>query len=131
MKINEVSKKYNLSLSTLRYYEKIGLLDYVERVSGIRNYSEEDLSRIDFILCMKGSGMSLESIKRYFDLYEEGEETLEDRLELLKVQETETIKQLEKLQATLEYIHYKMKLTEGNIEKRDKKNGRVKASVGN
>ena len=123
MKINEVSEKYNLALSTLRYYEKIGLLGPVQRVSGVRNYGEEDLSRIDFILCMKSAGMSLEVIKRYFDLYAEGDGTLEERLALLQRQEEETQRQLTTIQATLDYIRYKKDLTESNIQKRD---GRAK-----
>ncbi|WP_086349067.1 MerR family transcriptional regulator [Candidatus Enterococcus clewellii] len=120
MKINEVSKKYQLSLSTLRYYEKIGLLDPVERVSGIRQYGDQDFDRIEFILCMKESGLSLEMIKEYFDLYKEGDHTLEKRLSLLQKQEQETKEKLERVQATLDYIHYKMGLTKSNIKKRDK-----------
>ncbi|MBL1225259.1 MerR family transcriptional regulator [Enterococcus sp. BWR-S5] len=120
MKINEVSKKYQLSLSTLRYYEKIGLLDPVERISGIRQYGESDFDRIEFILCMKESGLSLEMIKEYFDLYKEGDHTLEKRLALLQKQEQETKEKLERVQATLDYIHYKMGLTKSNIKKRDK-----------
>lgn len=120
MKINEVSQKYQLSLSTLRYYEKIGLLDPVERISGIRQYGEKDCDRIEFILCMKESGLSLDMIKEYFDLYKEGEHTLEKRLALLQKQEQETKEKLERVQSTLDYIHYKMGLTKSNIKKRDK-----------
>ncbi|MHC5217109.1 MerR family transcriptional regulator [Enterococcus sp. LJL128] len=121
MKINEVSSKYQLSLSTLRYYEKIGLLDPVARISGIRDYREPDLDRIEFILCMKESGMSLETIKEYFDLYKAGDDTLEERLALLEAQEQRTKVKLDRIQASLDYLQYKMGLTKGNIEKRESK----------
>ena len=54
MTIKEVSKQFNISSATLRYYEKIGLMDPVTKnESGHREYEEKDLRRINFIKCMR------------------------------------------------------------------------------
>ena len=89
MKISEVSKKYNLPADTLRYYEKLGLIDNVTKESGVRNYSEEDCSRIEFIICMKHAGLSLEDIKRFIDLNKLGDKELS--LDLLNDLKADTI----------------------------------------
>ena len=83
MKIAEVSERFNISSDTLRYYEKVGLLNPVKRVHGIREYSEEDLNRIHFVKCMRQAGLSIESILVYLELYRQGDSTLIDRLEIL------------------------------------------------
>ena len=73
MKIAEVSKQYDISADTLRYYERIGLMRHVRRTeSGIRDYTEQDCARIQFIKCMRGAGMSIESLIEYMGLIEEG-----------------------------------------------------------
>ena len=63
MKINEVSKKFNISIDTLRYYEKIGLIEPIKRENGILNYQKEDLENIEFIICMKEAGLTIQAIK--------------------------------------------------------------------
>ena len=80
MKIAEVSKEYGLSADTLRYYERIGLLPNVTRTaSGIRDYSEQDCMRVQFVKCMRGASVSIEALIEYMALLEEGDETLEAR----------------------------------------------------
>lgn len=121
MKIKEVSEKFQLPIPTLRYYEKIGLLDPVARVNGIREYQEADLERIEFILCMKESSLSLEDLKKYFDYYRQGTQTLPDRLALLEAHEKTTKEKMAKLQASLDYLHFKINLTKENIQKETSK----------
>ena len=73
MTIAEVSKKFGISSTTLRYYEKIGLMNPVAKnISGHRDYQEPDLRRINFIKCMRAAGMTIEQIKLYVDLFNEG-----------------------------------------------------------
>ena len=84
MKISEVAKKYNLTTDTLRYYEAFGLIDNVKKVSGIRNYCETDLERIEFIICMKNAGLSLEDIKEFINLTTMGDKTIDKRIRLFK-----------------------------------------------
>ena len=60
MNIAEVSKKYDLTQDTLRYYERVGLLPRVNRTSsGIRDYTEEDCRWVEFIKCMRQAGLPI------------------------------------------------------------------------
>lgn len=110
MKIKEVSEKYNLSADILRYYEKLGLIDNVAKESGIRNYNDEDLKRIEFIICMKHAGLSLEDIKTFINLNKEGEKTIPKRLEILKNQKIILENEIKKKKETLDYLNYKINL---------------------
>ena len=86
MKIAEVSQKFNLTTDTLRYYEKVGLIEPVKRSkSGVRDYTEKDLDRIVFVKCMRQAGLSIESIQTYIELYKLGDSTLENRLDFQRV----------------------------------------------
>ena len=85
MKIAEVSKEYGLSADTLRYYERIGLLPNVTRTaSGIRDYSEQDCARVQFVKCMRAASVSIEALIEYMALYDQGDSTLEARKTLLE-----------------------------------------------
>jgi MerR family transcriptional regulator, aldehyde-responsive regulator len=110
MRIKAVSQKYHVSQDTLRYYEKIGMLDPVQKHNGIRHYREQDLERIYFIQCMKPTGMTLDQIKTYFHLYEQGQASLEERIELLKNQKTIALMKLKDLQEAIAYIDHKIEL---------------------
>ncbi|MBC9824817.1 MAG: MerR family transcriptional regulator, aldehyde-responsive regulator [Carnobacterium sp.] len=115
LKINEVTKKYGVSPATLRYYEEINLLPEIARVSGSRWYCEQDLKRLEFIFCMKDSNMSLEKIKDYFNLIDQGDTTLQARLDLLLQHKEETANLMRRIQSSLDYIDYKIELTESSI----------------
>ncbi len=70
MTIAEVSKKYDLSCDTIRYYERIGLLPEIPRTkSGIRNFDEESCRWIEFIKCMRSAGMEIEALLEYVTLF--------------------------------------------------------------
>ena len=63
MTISEVSKKYDISTDTLRYYERIGLLPPVPRTkSGLRDYDENSCKSVEFIKCMRNAGLPLSLI---------------------------------------------------------------------
>jgi DNA-binding transcriptional MerR regulator len=80
MKIAEVSERFGLSLDTLRYYERIGLIPPVHRTeSGIRDYNELDLKRVDFIKCMRSAGLPVEVLIEYIRLVQQGDGTVEPR----------------------------------------------------
>lgn len=84
MTIAEVSKKYELTADTLRYYERIGLLPPVGRnKSGIRDYTEEDCNWVGFIKCMRNAGISIETLIEYVSLFQKGEGTIPARKNLL------------------------------------------------
>jgi DNA-binding transcriptional MerR regulator len=69
MKIAEVSEQYGLSADTLRYYERVGLIPPVNRTeTGIRDYNELDLRRVDFVKCMRSAGLPIEVLIEYVAL---------------------------------------------------------------
>ena len=80
MTIAEVSRKYNLSADTLRYYERIGLIPTVHRSkSGIRDYTVEDCAWVEFAKCMRGAGIQVEALIEYVSLFQQGERMEEMR----------------------------------------------------
>ena len=93
MQISEVAKKYGLTVDTLRYYEKEGLIGPIKKEkNGIRNYNKDDLKRIEFVKCMRSAGVEVSFLKRYMKLYEEGDHTLEERKDIL-IKQREILKQ--------------------------------------
>lgn len=84
MTIAEVSKKFDLSQDTLRYYERIGLIPGVNRnKAGIRDYTEEDCRWIEFIKCMRNAGLPIEVLIKYVALFQMGDTSIEARKKLL------------------------------------------------
>lgn len=106
--IGETAKMLNISPSTLRYYDKEGLLPFVERSSGgIRVFKEEDFGWLFIIECLKKSGLSIKNIKSYIDMALKGDETIGERLEMFKKQRETVIEQMNELQGTLDTLEYK------------------------
>lgn len=118
MTIKEVSDKFGLTPDTLRFYEKKGLIGPVNKTEGgIRNYGEKDLSRIEFIKCMKDAGIPLDVLKKYFDLFEMGDSTLEERKNLLKKQRTILKEKIDKMNDAYKKLNYKIDLFyEGKLD---------------
>lgn len=111
MKINEVSKKYQLSVDTLRYYEKEGLIPPVPRnASGLREYDEESCRSIEFVKCMRGAGMPIEILARYVALCRLGDGTIPERIAILRSVREEQCKKMEALQRGLDRLDYKLDL---------------------
>jgi len=79
MTISELAKRLEVSPHTLRYYEKIGLIRDVERISGRRYYTNGDFEWMCFIKRLKGTGMPLKQIQRYSRLRYDGDSTLSER----------------------------------------------------
>lgn len=106
--VGEAAKKMNIAPSTLRYYDKEGLLPFVERSNGgIRVFKEKDFSWLAIIECLKKSGLSIKEIKRYMDLTQQGDDTIDERLEIFHKQREKVKKQMEDLQSTLDTLNYK------------------------
>ena len=93
MKIGELARETGVSTHTIRYYEKIGLIDLANKdISGHRAYGKLDLDLINWVVCLKKSGMPLEKIKAYAEAYKSGngktmQEMLEEHLERLTFQQ--------------------------------------------
>ena len=113
MKIAEVSEQCGLSSDTLRYYERIGLLPPVNRSeSGIRDYDEIDLKRVEFIKCMRSAGLPIEVLIKYFELVQQGDITIEARKEILVEQREQVLGSMKEMQATLDLLNYKINVYE-------------------
>ena len=81
--VGEIAKMMNVPASTLRYYDKEGLLPFVERSNGgIRMFKESDYEFLQIINCLKKTGMSLSEIKTFIDLVIQGDDSIEERLQL-------------------------------------------------
>lgn len=77
MTISEVSKKYNLTEDTIRYYEKVGLIPKVPRnKSGIREFDDASCRWLEFVKCMRSAGMPIDALIKYINLTKEGEKKL-------------------------------------------------------
>jgi len=120
VKISEVSEKFNISADTLRYYEKIGLIPPVNRdSSGVRNYTEEDCNWIEFILCMKNAGLPIKTLVKYVELFQQGDDTIEERKELLMKEREELSIKIENMKNTLDRLDYKIAKYEEKILKKE------------
>lgn len=122
MNITEVSKKYNISQDTLRYYERIGLIPRVNRnKSGIRDYTEEDCNWVEFIKCMRSAGLPIEVLIEYVGLFQQGDETINARKELLVEQQKQLTARMEEMKKTIERLNHKIEIYEKVIVEKEKK----------
>lgn len=117
MTIKEVSEKYNISQDTLRYYERVGMIPPVTRTGGgIRDYQETDLSWVELAICMRSAGLPVEAMIEYVRLYQEGNQTIPARLQLLVDQREALLEQKRQIDTTLERLNYKISRYEKAIE---------------
>ena len=117
MKIKEVSELYHMTPDTLRYYERIGLIRNVHRYkNGIRDYSQANCDSIAFIKCMRNAGVSIEGLQQYTDLYEQGDETQQDRLNILLKEREKLATRFDRMQKALERLDYKIDLYRHKID---------------
>jgi len=121
MKIAEVSERYEISSDTLRYYERIGLIPPVNRnASGIRDYGEIDIRRVEFIKCMRSAGLPIEALIEYVALVQQGDSTIEARKEILIEQREQLLARMAEMQKTLDIMNRKISMYENAVLKREK-----------
>ena len=117
--IGEISKKFQLPISTLRYYDKEGLFPHLKRVNGVRQFSESEIETLRVIDCLKRSGLEIKDIKEYMSLCSLGNTTLKQRKEIFEKQKEEVLQEMEKLQKVLSMLNYKCWYYDQAIEKND------------
>ena len=106
--IGEVANKLNIPTSTLRYYDREGLLSNVKRSNGgIRVFSDLELAALSMVECLKATGMQIKEIKQFLDWCSEGDSTLEKRRDMYLQRKEVVKKQMEELQNTMDVIEYK------------------------
>lgn len=106
--ISEMAKKLDVAPSTLRYYDKEGLLPFVERSSGgARIFKDSDFEWLQIIDCLKKTGMQLKDIKNFVEMAMRGDETIEPRLQLIIKQKEKVKNQIDELSKVLKILDFK------------------------
>ncbi|WP_425800445.1 MerR family transcriptional regulator [Desulfitobacterium sp. Sab5] len=109
MNIAEVSKKYDLTQDTLRYYERVGMIPPVNRTpSGLRDYTEQDCKWVELAKCMRSAGLPVEVMIEYLKLTQQGNETIPARRELLLEQREQLLAQKAAIESTLDRLNFKI-----------------------
>ncbi len=108
--VQEASEFTGLSAHTLRYYERIGLIEPVARnAGGHRRYVQTDLEHLKFLHCLRDSGMSIQGMQEYATLASQGHVTLDARLELLESHKRDVQVRIRELEDKLAIIDAKIK----------------------
>lgn len=106
--ISEVAKELNLSVHALRYYDKEGLMPFIERsASGNRLFKESDIAALKIIECLKATGMPIKEIKHFIDWCSDGDSTLQNRFDMFMERKAIVAAQMEELKKTMEIIEHK------------------------
>ena len=116
MTIAEVSRKYDISPDTLRYYERIGLIPPVPRnKSGIRDYGEDSCNWIELMKGMRQAGVQIEALIEYVALFQQGDSTIGARKALLIEQRNQLLRRMQAMQESLDRLNYKIQNYERSI----------------
>ena len=105
----QVAEQTGFSLDTLRYYEKIGLLERIDRNSaGQRRFSQEDVGWLGMVRCLRDTGMPIARMVRYAELARGGDETVAERLEVLEEHDEDINRKIELLRDEQDHIRTKI-----------------------
>ncbi len=105
--IGQVSEMFDLPVSTLRYYDKEGLFPELNRTSGIRQFSENEIEALRVIECLKKTGLQIKDIKQFMSWCLEGSSTYTKRKELFESQKKQVEAEITKLNKTLDMLNFK------------------------
>ena len=122
MKIGEIANKTNLPASTLRYYEKKGLLKVDRDKNGRRYYKESDIEWIKFIRRLKETGMIIKDIQHYSELRYVGSITMPERLQILQLHRNYVLEQQLKWTEYLQNLDDKIEFYQQSIKNMTKHN---------
>ncbi len=118
--IQEVAQATGLSAHTLRYYERIGLIHPIDRGQNThRRYTSDDVGWIDFLTKLRATGMSIKDMQRYAELQRRGEETLPERVAMLKSLRDKVEAHMDELNEHLKLIYYKIDLYEKIVTEKE------------
>ena len=119
MNIKKVSEQLGISSDTIRYYERIGLVPPISRdKNGVRNFTDIDIQRLDFIKCMRHAGLSIESLHEYMHLYSLNDDrTIPARKRILEEEAEKLDERIASLQETRAYLQHKIDVYESKLTK--------------
>jgi DNA-binding transcriptional MerR regulator len=107
--ISEASAKFNIPESTIRYYEKKGLLPLIKRDEvGRRLFSEDQIALLETVICLKNTHMPISGIKQYIDWVVEGDNTIELRVEMMKNHKQAVLAEISLMTESLKGIDLKI-----------------------
>ena len=120
--IGQVAEMFGLPISTLRYYDKQGLFPNMERVSGIRKFSEQEIEALRVIECLKKAGMEIRDIKQFMDWCSEGSSTYPQRKAMFEERKAHMEAEIRRMNRTLDMLkfkcwYYEQAIRDGNEEK--------------
>lgn len=117
--IQQVAEATGLSVHTLRYYERIGLIHPINRADNThRRYSLDDVGWIEFLNKLRATGMSIQQMQRYAELQRQGDDTLPERVEMLRALKAEAEAHIDEVQEHLRLIHYKINFYQAMVDER-------------
>jgi DNA-binding transcriptional MerR regulator len=105
--ISKVAEMMNIAPSTLRYYDREGLIPDVKRVRGIRVFEDKDFAWLRVLNCLKNTGMPIKRIKEYVELAKLGDASLERRYELIREQRRYVQEQIDRLNYYMQELDFK------------------------
>ena len=106
--IGQVATRMNINASTLRFYDKEGLMPYVDRNdNGLRLFKESDMEWLNMIEYLKATGLTIKEIRQFIDLYMDGDDTIEERRQMFYERKAAIERQLEETQKMLDIVNYK------------------------
>ncbi len=105
--IGQVSAMYGIPISTLRYYDREGLLPGIQRTSGIRQFGQREIEALQVIECLKRSGLEIRDIRQFMDWCAEGSSTYAQRLQLFQRQRAAVAEEMERLRRVRDMLDYK------------------------
>lgn len=118
--ISQVAQRFGVEPHTLRFYEKEGIITPQRTESGIRVYTEENISQLEMAMCLKSTGMPLKEIRKYFQLVDGGDSTLDQRLQIFEDHRRRVEEEIETLEKHLCKIERKIQWYQGYLQKRKK-----------
>ena len=115
--IGDVARATGVSAHTLRYYERAGLIDGLDRAGPRqdRRYADEDPAWIEVLQCLRGTGMPIARIRRYAELVRAGEGNEAERLPLLEEHRREVRSRLDEVRGHLNFIEHKIAIYEERV----------------
>lgn len=105
--IGDISRMFDIPVSTLRYYDSEGLFPLLQRKSGVRIFTETEIDQLNMIECLKKTGLEIREIRQFMEWAQQGPDTYEQRRELMYTQLENVEKQIAELQKAEALVKFK------------------------
>ena len=115
--IGQVAELFNLPISTLRFYDKEGFFPHLQRLSGIRQFTDREIETLRIVECLKKSGLGVKDIKQFIEWCSQGSKTFLQRRELFRKQKANVEAEIERMHKVLDVLKYKCWYYEQAVEK--------------